>query len=386
MPALPRRRLLKQAFLWTVSGVVRCAQTQSAFARPVAADEISARERAAMAATAEGFRTKYGVPGLSVAIARKGRSVYEQAFGVAALAPAAPLAPGHVFRIASVTKPITSSAIFDLVETGRLKLEDRVFGQGAVLGTRFGRTPYGRHIEEITVEHLLTHTCGGWQNDARDPMFRNPGMAHAELISWTLDSIPLTSPPGQSFAYSNFGYCLLGRVIEQVTGRSYAEHVQERVLARCGIRHMSLAGNTLRDRAPAEVRYYGQSGENPYGMNVRRMDSHGGWLATAGDLTAFAMHVDGFITTPHILRAETIGRMTTPTPANRGYAKGWRVNSLNNWWHGGSLPGTATILVRTASGFCWAALANTRRPNSDMDEALDNMVWDMVRSVGAWRR
>jgi CubicO group peptidase (beta-lactamase class C family) len=385
MQSMTRRRALKQTLLWTVTSVTRCAATQSAPARVLAADEISERERAAMAATAEAFRTKYGVPGLSIAIARKGRHVYEEAFGVADRERGESLAPSHLFRIASVTKPITSSAIFDLVEIGRLKLEDRVFGRGAVLGTRFGRMPYGRHIEEITIEHLLTHTGGGWQNDIRDPMFRNPGMNHEELISWTLDSVPLTNPPGQLFAYSNFGFCLLGRVVEAVTGRSYAEHVQRRVLDRCDVRRMSLAGNTLGDRAPNEVRYYGQSGENPYDMNVRRMDSHGGWLATGSDLTAFAMHVDGFMTTPSILRTETIGAMTTPTSANRNYAKGWSVNNLNNWWHNGSLPGTATILVRTASGFCWTALANTRRPNSDMDTALDKMVWEMVRSVSAWR-
>jgi hypothetical protein len=63
--------------------------------------------------------------------------------------------------------------------------------------------------------------------------------------------------------------------------------------------------------------------------------------------------------------------MTAPTTANRGYAKGWSVNAANNWWHSGSLPGTATIIVRTASGFCWAALTNTRRPASDMDLGLD---------------
>jgi CubicO group peptidase (beta-lactamase class C family) len=385
MHVMPRRRVLKHALLWSVAGVAGCATTRSACARVLAADEISERERAAMAATAEGFRRKYAVPGLSVAIARKGRHVYQEAFGVADAEEGESLAPHHLFRIASVTKPITSSAILDLVEMGSLKLEDRVFGEGGVLGTRFGRMPYGRYIEAITIEHLLTHTCGGWPNDAQDPMFTNPSMSHEELIAWTLDSVPLAHTPGQSFAYSNFGFCLLGRVIEAVTGRSYAEHVQRRVLDRCGVQSMSVAGNTLRDRAPREVRYYGQSGENPYDMNVRRMDSHGGWLAMGSDLTAFAMHVDGFMTTPSILRGETIRTMTTPSTANRNYAKGWSVNSINNWWHNGSLPGTATILVRTASGFCWAALANTRRPNSDMDLALDKMVWEMVQSVSAWR-
>jgi CubicO group peptidase (beta-lactamase class C family) len=82
MHAMPRRRVLRHALLWTVAGVAGCATTPSAWARVLAADEISERERAAMAATAEGFRRKYAVPGLSVAIARKGRHVYQEAFGV----------------------------------------------------------------------------------------------------------------------------------------------------------------------------------------------------------------------------------------------------------------------------------------------------------------
>jgi CubicO group peptidase (beta-lactamase class C family) len=281
-----------------------------------------------------------------------------------------------------VTKPITSSAIFDLIERGKLKLTDRVFGRGAILCTRFGRTPYGRWIEDITVEHLLTHTAGGWQNDGTDPMFRNPTMDHAALIGWTLNTLPLSHPPGEAYAYSNFGFCVLGRVIEALSGQPYEDAVHDRILDPCGNHRMRLAGNTVQDREPLEVRYYGQGTENPYNMNVRRMDSHGGWLATAGNLATFAMHVDGFKTTPNILTAATIHTMVTPSTANKAYAKGWNVNAANNWWHNGSLPGTTTIMVRTASGFCWAALANTRRPNSDMDLALDKMVWDMVRAGG----
>jgi hypothetical protein len=115
------------------------------------------------------------------------------------------------------------------------------------------------------------------------------------------------------------------------------------------------------------------------------MDAHGGWIAAASDLVVFATHVDGFTTTPNILRADTIACMVTPSAANSSYAKGWLVNRLNNWWHDGSLAGTQTILVRTGSGFCWAALTNTRRRDSDMRLALDNLMWDMVRQVSNWR-
>jgi hypothetical protein len=114
------------------------------------------------------------------------------------------------------------------------------------------------------------------------------------------------------------------------------------------------------------------------------MNSHGGWIARPADLVRFAVHVDGFATTPNILSPSTIQVMTSATRANPRYAKGWAVNQSGNWWHTGSLPGTATIMVRTHSGFCWGALANARRPQSDMEGDLDRLVWMMARKVAAW--
>jgi CubicO group peptidase (beta-lactamase class C family) len=348
--------------------------------------EITSSERQQMAGVADAFMRKFDVPGLSVAIAREGRIVYESPFGEANRQAGQPLSVANLFRIASVTKPITSTAIFTLIERGKLQQHDRVFGPGAVLGTKFGKGAFKKWVEEITIDHLLTHTCGGWDNSNDDPMFENVGMDHAQLISWTLDTKPLKNVPGTHYAYSNFGYCVLGRVIEQITGRPYREFVQEEILARCGVRDMRISGNTLNQRLPEEVFYYGQGGENPYDMNVTRMDSHGGWLATPRDLVLFLTHVDGFKSTPNILKPETIKLMTTPGAVNAGYARGWAVNNAPNWWHNGSLPGTITIMVRTASGFCWAALTNTRTTGQpDMGLALDNMVWDMVHKVSAWK-
>jgi len=111
------------------------------------------------------------------------------------------------------------------------------------------------------------------------------------------------------------------------------------------------------------------------------MDSHGGWIARPADLVQFLMHVSGFATPPNILKPGTIAIMTAPSDANSGHAKGWMVNKANNWWHTGGLPGTATIAVRTHSGFCRAAFANTRCSNTK----LDKLVWDMVREVKSWQ-
>ena len=339
-------------------------------------------ERAAMAQIARDYMQKYTVPGLSVAIGHGGRIIYAEAFGVADRERPERLMPSHLFRIASVSKPITSVAIFSLIEQGRLNLGERVFGPGGVLGTDYGGPPFSPGVEQITIEHLLTHTCGGWGNDHDDPMFMNPGMNHAQLISWTLHTKPLEHPPGQKYSYSNFGFCVLGRVIEKVARQPYAAFVSAAVLRRCGIADMAIAGNTLAARRPGEVRYYGQDGENPYDMNVARMDSHGGWIARPADLVGFAMHVSGFAAPPNILKPETIRLMTMPTKASGDYAKGWSVNKYDNWWHGGSLPGTGTIMVRTHGGFCWAAFVNTRRPKNDGD--IDGFVWKLVGAVPGW--
>ncbi len=122
----------------------------------------------------------------------------------------------------------------------------------------------------------------------------------------------MKNEPGTKFAYSNFGYCILGRVIEKITGEPYAEAVQRAVLAKCGVKDMRLGGNTYEDRAPGEVVYYGQAGAgtNPYDMNITRMDSHGGWIATPSDLVRFAIHVDGSKTTPNILSRNTLKVIT----------------------------------------------------------------------------
>jgi CubicO group peptidase (beta-lactamase class C family) len=339
----------------------------------------TAAEGQAIEAIAREVMNANHAPGLSVAFAKDGELVYAQGFGVANQESGEKVTPAHRFRIASVSKPFTSVTIHTLIEQGKLKLEDKVFGVKGLLGLDLPAA--SPEVVNITLHHLLTHTGGGWSNKSNDPMFQNPGMNQANLIAWTVRNRPLESPPGQAYAYSNFGYCVLGRVIEKVTGVSYVEAVTQRVLAPCGISDMQIAGNMSTERVANEVVYYGQNGEQPYKPNVRRMDSHGGWIATPTALVRFLTRVDGFPTVPDLLRAETIQSMTTPTAANPSYACGFAVNRVPNWWHAGSLPGTLSILVRTASGLCWAAVANTRAEGLN----LDRMMWQMARVVPAWR-
>jgi CubicO group peptidase (beta-lactamase class C family) len=347
-------------------------------------------ERAAMADVATAFLKDQGVPGLAVAIADCGQVLYEAGFGFADKARGEKVVPTNLFRIASVSKVLTSVAVFALIEKGRLTLADKVFGTGGVLGTDYGTAPYKPFVEDITIEHLLTH-ASGWQKDVPDPMFSHPGMDQAQLISWTIDNTPPTAPPGQTFFLSNFGYCVLGRVIEKVTRQKYDDYVRAAVLEPCGITNMRIAGNTRAERARGEVVYYAEGHADPYRQDLARTDSVGGWIATAGDLVRFATHLEA------VLKPATIATMTTPSSVSQRrhfvtgwsqFAKGWLISDGGNWWYNGTVTGTSAILVRTKSCLSWAALANSRKnaPHEfEVVQALDKMMRDMVGAVMAWR-
>jgi CubicO group peptidase (beta-lactamase class C family) len=338
----------------------------------------SPAERAKMAEAATAFAARYQVPGLAIAVARGRDVLYDEAFGFADTFAKERLTPAHRFRIASVSKPITSTAVFTLIEQGRLRLGDRVFGARGILGDRFGAIAADSPIAAITLRHLLTHTAGGWSNSSADPMFAQTGLDHAGLIAWTLANRPLGNPPGAAFAYSNFGYCLAGRVIEAVTGQGYADYVQAAVLKPTGALDMSIAGNGLAGRQPGEVRYHKGAKDDPYALNVARMDSHGGWIARASAIARFAAGLE------NVLKPASIAEELAPSSDRGRYAKGWRVSRGGNAWHGGHLAGTTARMVRAKDGLVFVALLNTRHRGDDLDPELDKTLWAMVRSVPAW--
>ena len=153
-------------------------------------------------------RNQFRVPAISIALSKDGRFVFDRAGGMADRQHVAQAEGNSLFRIADLSKSITAVAIFSLTEAGKLNLADHVFGSGGILGTKFGKPPYKTYVADITVDHLLTHTAGGWAADDNDPMFHNHGWDQAKLITGTIDNVPLTNQPGASWAYSNLGYCV----------------------------------------------------------------------------------------------------------------------------------------------------------------------------------
>jgi CubicO group peptidase (beta-lactamase class C family) len=364
---------------------------------------------------------KYKIPGGAVAVVRDGKLIYARGFGYADVENKAPVQPHALFRLASVSKPITGVAIMKLVEDGKLRLDDRVTPLIADLTPAPGATVDPRW-EQITIRHLLTHT-GGWDRAVSfDPMFQPaiaaaavnaPAPASAETIIRYMKGKPLDFNPGEKFVYSNFGYAILGRVIERVTGMPYEPFVRTRVLQPAGATRTRLGRTRLSDALPDEVKYYWTGvglnwpivpsvfpGEgavpNNYGaFYIEAMDSHGGWVSSTVDLLRFLTAVDGRADRPDILSTGLVAEMTgtgaTVCPASACYyAAGWFVNPTQgdaNWSHGGDLPGTTALLVRTYSRLSWVALFNAnplftaKPPAADFKGELDAALWNALAHV-----
>ena len=145
---------------------------------------------------------------------------------------------------------------------------------------------------------------------------------------------PLDFAPGERYAYSNYGYCLLGRVIEKVTGMAYEKYVQQNVLAPVGVTAMSIGATRLGGRKENEVRYYDpRVGDSvfakdlnspvpqPYGAwHLEAMDSHGAWIASASDLVRFASVLDA-TEDNSVLTPESIAEVFQRPDGLAGYEK-----------------------------------------------------------------
>ncbi|MBY0502310.1 MAG: serine hydrolase [Bryobacteraceae bacterium] len=339
--------------------------------------------------------TKYQIPGAALSIAKDGRLVYTRGFGVADVETREPVQPDSLFRIASVSKPLTAVGVLKLVEDGKLTLETRVLsyiGRRATADARYN---------DITVRHLLQHSGGLdldlWQFDPSFPdrktllaLGANLPPSRGDVLNFVLTNLPLAFAPGTKYAYSNVGYMFLTEVIEKASGQPYEAYMREKVLAPLGITRMRIAGSLLTERQPGEVRYWDkgrvdtsifaglpETVEQPYGtFNIRIFESGGGWLATMPDLVRFLTAFDVGAPNP-LLRPETIRLMTErpnfmPATATAWDGLGWgieRTPAGEQWSHSGALQGTLSVVFRGVNGISLALAAN-HLPDDDVLEAL----------------
>ena len=363
------------------------------------------------------FVHTHKVPGAVLAVAQDGRLVYARGFGYADLDDRSAVEPDALFRIASISKPITACAILQLAEKRKIALDDPAFEQ---LGVELTGASHDPRLEAVTVLQLLQHT-GGWdRNQSFDPMARGHreatmkkyGLSYPFDPSFMVRSMldrPLDFAPGSRYAYSNFGYCVLGRLIAKASGGSYESYVLKNLLNPIGVRRMKIG---RRDQFDAEeVRYYTRdsSGSKNFieaqDIAVEIFESHGGWIGSAIDLVRFANENDESVAAARrgrrqIVRPDTLQKMFArpggnvsrdadgkPKPAF--YGCGWEVRPKQrgrNIWHTGSLSGTSSLVVRRHDGLCWAVLFNVREnaEGKGLAQIIDPLIHRAADAVDDW--
>ncbi len=331
------------------------------------------------------FLQRWQIQGASLAIVKEGRLVYARGFGYADKEKNILTQPYHQFRIASVSKLFTATALMQLVEQGKLKLSDKVFGKKGILNDSLFQNIADPLALDIEVHHLLKHTAG-WRNQLRtDPMFAPlevaeimgvvPPPSLESTIQFMLSQTGYFAP-GTLYDYSNFGYCVAGKIIEKVSGLPYETYLKKYLLAPIGIERMELGKNRYVDKFPQEVRYYehqksekkrsvygtGDSVSRTYeATHLEALGAAGGWIATPADLLRLVNVIDGFDEIPDILSPQSIAAMTRAlvTDSTQSQLMGWKGVDEEKWWRTGSLVGTSAVLVRQQNGISWAFLTNT---------------------------
>lgn len=388
---------------------------------------IDVPEMSACDSQIQSFMSTFGIPSVSIALAKDGELKYMRSFGNWDVSNSQSTYPYHMFRIASVSKPITAVGIMKMVEDGLIALDDTVFGTGGLLENHWyfsNSTIIDNNVYSITVQQLLEHSAGWdrsvdcfpsptspypWHFGGCDPIVAplhvtefygesNP-VKEEHLINYVLEK-NLNFNPGTSYSYSNMGFLVLSEIIEEVSGMSYEAWMQQEIFHPLGIYDMYIGENLKADRKEREGEYvgngfttldlYGSGNTVPWeygGFSVNAMDGHGGWIASARDMVRLLVAVDGFPTKPDILSPTTIATMVTPSANNPNYAKGWSVNGANNWWHTGAVDGTASMWVRSNSGYTWAIVLNKRIVDGNASAfwtAVDAMGWDCIASTATF--
>ena len=326
----------------------------------------------------EGFMNANGLPSISLAIVKDEKLVYAKAFGMADIEASEQATTSHRYRVASLSKALTGAAVSKLIESTSLTLNQQVFGTGGILSS-FGADNVlaDSDIRTITVQDLLEHTTGGWgancgSGSPHEPiMFSNNNQTRDWIITNTISNVSLPSAPGSTFCYSNFGYAALEAVIEANNGGiAYVDYLKQNLATPSGATSLEVAGNTLQNKAPNEVKYYDFF--DPYIWQITRMAGHGGWMSTPIDYLRVMTKLDKGNYRPDLLGQNGLDIFYNDSVIvgndawngnNSVYLKGLvRNNDQGRWDHNGNFTGTIAEYLRYDDGFSIMLVINQRQP------------------------
>jgi len=315
-----------------------------------------------------------GAQAVSIAVSRNGKVVYARAYGMADPRTRARATPDSRFRLGSITKTLTAVAVMREIERGRLSLNSRLV---AVAPAGLIPKQHDGRLDTVTVRQLLSHTSG--LPVAYEQFFGWPGASSCQKAATRALAAPLPSRPGTTYRYSNLNYCLLGLILQRVTGQPAAQVVRNDVLAPLGISNARAAGTY--DLRPGDVVHPTSQSRN----FMESLGAAGNFVATARDLVKIVDALTPERRTARLLRPATVQQMlakpgvgpSTWSRFNPWYGLGLIVyDQGGSWGHTGTVEGARTMVLHRADGVTWAILIAGRvsysaaQLRSIMDQAV----------------
>ncbi len=285
------------------------------------------------------FIENYSIPGMQLSVSSKGSSIFSSGFGYSDLEDKVRVNPKTRFRIASVTKPITATAIIKLASEGRLDLD-------ADVRAYVPSFPEKKH--KLTTRQLAGHLGGirDYYEISTDELFNNPHFETATEAISIFKNDSLMSKPGQQFLYSSFGYDLLGAVIEGASEENYLDYMQQNIW------DPLLMESTYGDIADSTMihisKFYYPNEEEAKPYDLSYNHPSGGLISTTDDLVNFGNEfLEGtFLNTEYKkLLFEMQYANQNPTNYGLGWYLGKDLNGTEIWYHAGELPSSGAVLI-----------------------------------------
>jgi CubicO group peptidase (beta-lactamase class C family) len=303
-------------------------------------------------------------PSLSIAVAHNGQVVWAEAFGWADKENKIQATPDTMYRLGSISKPITATAVMRLVEAGLVDLDAPVEEHlGGLTLHYYAGTP-----EEVTVRRVMQNRAGLPPHDQAFYLDEEPERRPFDETVRRYGNVMFK--PGWSFIYSNLGYQLLARVVEEATGKDFPGYVRDSVFTPLGMAaaQVYVAGDEL--QGPAATLYYGVNGQ-PVPRSTSAYPGSGDVYCSAHDLLRFAMfHLKNHLPDQAgVLADSTLDEMHSAGPPSntfRGdeYGLGWWIDvdelEIRSIYHGGQTTGLGNFMVLVPSeNLALVILSNT---------------------------
>ncbi|MEP5612045.1 MAG: serine hydrolase [Cyclobacteriaceae bacterium] len=329
------------------------------------------------------FRKKQRIPGLQLAVMKDDSLVYSNAFGYSDKINKVKTNSTTQFRIASVSKPLTSAGLMKLVSEGKVDLDQSI--QHYV--PSFSNKKY-----PVTVRQLLGHLGGVrdyYGKSLEEEIFVQDHFNNSTEAISIFSEDALVAEPGTQFVYSSFGYTLLGAVIESASKQSYLEYMNEEIWKPL---NMDFTYGDISDSTMTyKSKFYFLSGEESTPYDLSYSYPSGGLVSTSEDLVNFGSALLENELLGASITEQVFETQYTSNGESTGYGFGWYTgedfNGGNVWYHAGELPSSGSmILIYPEYKLVIALLANSpilSGTDDGFSEELQNL-GEMVYNYRGW--